>query len=101
MVGVAHLSTAAADQSCAQDVLIRTFGPKAIADKSVMPCLQGEVLGWTVDLEYGLVRPNDKAIRKLMWAFFTVDMHAQRWPLQQCQMRLTIMYIIFRFFLKG
>ena len=43
-------------------------------------------MGWFVDLQLGVIRPSDKGIRKLMFAFFTVDLQATRLPLQQCQM---------------
>lgn len=86
LIGFSHFSVAETDQSMAQGVIIRTFGPKSLADKSLLPSLSGEVLGWTIDLASELIRPNDKAIRKLMFAFFSVDLHATRWPLQRCQM---------------
>jgi len=80
------MHTATDDQVQAQNVITATFGSKALADKSVWPCSQAEVLGWFIDLSLGVIRPNDKAIKKLMFAFFTVDLHAKRWTLQQCQM---------------
>jgi len=86
LIGFSHWSTASDDQAGAQDIILRTFGPMSLAKKSVLPCLAGEVLGWFVDLQLGLIRPSDKAIRKLMFAFFTVDLTAKRLPLQQCQM---------------
>ena len=86
LIGFSHVSVAAIDQSIAQDIIIRTFGPTSLADKSLPPSLSGEVLGWTIDLVSELIRPNDKAIRKLMFAFFSVDLQASRWPLQRCQM---------------
>ena len=86
LIGVSHESTAEGDQLLAQEVIKGTFGPGALADKSVWPCLQGEVLGWFIDLDLGIIRPNDKAIKKLMFAFFTVDLQARRWSLRQCQM---------------
>lgn len=86
LIGVSHSSSAAEDQLKAQDVITATFGPRSLADKSVWPCLQAEILGWFVDLDLGTIRPNDRAIKKLMFAFFTVDLHARRWPLRQCQM---------------
>lgn len=86
LIGFSHFSVATADQAAAQDVILRTFGPSSLAKKSFLPSLSGDVLGWFVDLGNGLVRPNDRAIRKLMFAFFTVDLKAKRWPLQQCQM---------------
>ena len=86
LIGFTHVSEAAKDQAAAQDIITRTFGPASLAPKSLLPCVAGEVLGWFVDLEMKCIRPNDKAIRKLMFAFFTVDLRAKRWPLQQCQM---------------
>ena len=86
LIGFSHCSVASADQTAAQNVILRTFGPSSLAKKSLLPCSAGDVLGWFVDLDNGLVRPNDRATRKLMFAFFTVDMKAKRWPLQQCQM---------------
>jgi hypothetical protein len=65
--------------------VVRIFGPNSLAEKSLLPCTKGEVLGWYVDLELEVIRPNDKAIRKLMFAFFTVDLNAKTWPLQRCQ----------------
>jgi len=91
IIGFAHYSIAVSDQIFAQNCIRRTFGSKSVAaDKSVNPCTPGEVLGWTVDLALGIVRPNDKAIRKLMWAFFMVDTKASKWPLQQCRNGLSI-----------
>jgi hypothetical protein len=84
LIGFSHVSVAAIDQSIAQDIIIRTFGPRSLADKSLPPSLSGEVLGWTIDLVSELIRPNDIAIRKLMFAFFSVDLQASRWPLQRC-----------------
>lgn len=86
LIGFSHVSNASVDQSIAQEIIIRTFGPNSLADKSLPPSVSGEVLGWTIDLVSELIRPNDKAIRKLMFAFFSVDLHASRWPLQRCQM---------------
>jgi hypothetical protein len=86
LIGFSHWSTAASDQKVAQNIIVRTFGPFSLAKKSLFPCLSGEVLGWFVDLEMGLIRPSDKGIRKLMFAFFTVDLAMNRIPLQQCQM---------------
>lgn len=86
LIGFSHMSAAVNDQRIAQEVIIRTFGPNSLAEKSLLPCQSGEILGWTVDLIRELVRPNDKAIRKLMFAFFTVDIRAEKWPLRQCQM---------------
>lgn len=86
LIGFSHVSTADSDQKSAQKLIIDIFGPKSLADKSLAPCLCGEVLGWTVDLVKEVIRPNDKAIRKLMFAFFIVDLDASHWPLQQCQM---------------
>ena len=86
LIGFSHVSSAGADQTVAQELIIDIFGPDSLADKSLLPCLSGEVLGWTVDLNTELVRPNDKGIRKLMFAFFMVDLKATHWPLQQCQM---------------
>jgi hypothetical protein len=87
IIGFAHHSVAASEQVFAQSCIRRTFGSASVAvDKSLNPCTSGEILGWTVDLSLGIIRPNDKAIRKLMWAFFMVDNKASKWPLQQCQM---------------
>ena len=86
LIGFSHMSAAVEDQKIAQEVIIRTFGPNSLAEKSLLPCQSGEILGWTVDLIRELIRPNDKAIRKLMFAFFTVDLEAEKWPLRQCQM---------------
>lgn len=86
LIGFSHKALAVADQYAAQHLIINIFGPKSLAEKSLAPCLVGEVLGWTVDLEKEVIRPNDKAIRKMMFAFFMVDLNATHWPLQQCQM---------------
>jgi hypothetical protein len=86
LIGFSHWSTAMIDQVAAQDIILRTFGPLSLAKKSLLPCMAGEVLGWFVDLQLGVVRPSDKGIRKLMFAFFTVDITVDRIPLQQCQM---------------
>lgn len=86
LIGFSHVSRAVADQRIAQEIIIRTFGPNSLAEKSLLPCQSGEILGWTVDLVRELIRPNDKAIRKLMFAFFTVDIKAEKWSLRQCQM---------------
>ena len=86
LIGFSHMSVAVADQHAAQCLITDIFGPNSLAKKTLPPCLVGEVLGWTVDLEKEVIRPNDKAIRKLMFAFFMVDLTATHWPLQQCQM---------------
>ena len=44
LIGILHVSTATTDQLVAQEVIKGTFGPEALAAKSVWPCLRGEIL---------------------------------------------------------
>ena len=59
LIGISHVTTATEDQIRAQQVIKGTFGPDSLADKSVLPCLQAELLGWFVDpLEFGYYAPK-------------------------------------------
>lgn len=85
-IGFSHHLHAATDQESAQSLIVSVFGDNAWAEeKCVPPSLQAEILGWWVDLRTATIRPSDKAIRKLTFTFFSVDVSATYWPLQLCQ----------------
>lgn len=85
-IGCGHHSIAMVDQQAARVLIDNVFGPGKVAlEKSVLPSLQAEVLGWWIDLENGSIRPSDKGIRKLMFVFFSVDNTASHWSLEMCQ----------------
>lgn len=87
LCGCSFVESAVRDQQIAQSVIVRAFGPGSVAvDKSCPPSLVGDIIGWHIDLVKETIRPNDRAIRKLMFAFFMVDLSAKAWPLRQCQM---------------
>ena len=63
------------------------FGEGSAAlEKAVDPCLKADIIGWSIDLETETIRPSDKGIRKLMFAFYMVDALASHWPLTICQL---------------
>ena len=87
IVGYGHPSSVRGDQTAAVGCIKGILGPDAhAADKQVLPCSTGEALGWTVDLPALTLLPSAKGRRKLLWAFFTVNVRARTWPLKQCQL---------------
>ena len=86
-MGLSHYTTARGDQLIARDLVTGVFGDGSPAlEKAVDPCLQADIIGWSVDLEKETIRPSDKGIRKLMFSFFMVDALATHWPLSLCQL---------------
>jgi hypothetical protein len=74
------------DQQAARNLIDNVFGEGKVAvEKSVLPTIRAEVLGWWVELEKGTIRPSDKGIRKLMFVFFSIDNTASHWSLEMCQ----------------
>ena len=86
VAGFGHPSTVHADQAHARTTITTILGPKGLADKSLLPCPAGEILGWYVDLPRLTLLPSAKGCRKLLWTFFTLDVTARKWPLRQCQL---------------
>jgi hypothetical protein len=41
-------------------------------DKQVLPCLEGEIIGWWISLTSASLRPSNKGIHKLFWAFLVL-----------------------------
>ena len=75
-IGISVESQAQEDQAILREVVCGTFGKQAInTDKSVLPTQITDCLGWTVDLVRSIVYPNEKGRRKLVSAFFSVDLH--------------------------
>ncbi len=57
-----------------------------VEKSSKLPSLTGEWIGWYMDLDTVTVRPNDKAIDKLMFVFYVViDVEAEHWDLHHVQ----------------
>ena len=55
------------------EIIIRCTGPNAVnPQKSSSPALSMDLIGWHICLQSETIRPSDRAIRKLMHAFFTV-----------------------------
>jgi hypothetical protein len=80
VAGFGHPSTVHADQAHARATITAILGPDGLADKSLLPCPAGEILGWHVDLPRLTLLPSTKGCRKLLWTFFTLDVTAKKWP---------------------
>jgi len=67
--------SALADQIILNSTIQKTFNsPDALADDKVFgPASQGDSLGFDVNFSTLKIRPNDRAIKKLMLIFFSVD----------------------------
>ena len=73
-IGISSANLAASDQLHVQRLLCETFGSKAInLEKSGLPATSHECLGWLLDLNQQSVRPSDRAIRKLLFCFHSVN----------------------------
>lgn len=85
-IGCGHYSVVQSDQEAAREIITKVFGDDKVAlEKSVPPSTEAEVLGWWVDLVQSTIRPSDKGIRKLMFAFFSINATASHWSLEMCQ----------------
>jgi hypothetical protein len=77
-IGISTADFAMEDQSALQKLVFGVFGPDAInLDKSVLPCVKCDCIGWTIDLPLSVLYPNEKGIRKLVAAFFSLDMKSK------------------------
>lgn len=66
--------SAGLDQLKTRAFLCAVFGPGAVnIAKSVLPCRVADSIGWILELDEGLIFPNDKGCRKIAAAFFSVD----------------------------
>ena len=66
---------AASDQLAAQSVVRSALGHESINDdKSTPPCRCMDCIGWTIDLDYERVFPNEKGRNKLAAVFFAIDL---------------------------
>ena len=73
-IGISVASRAYADQAILRELVFGALGPEAInTDKSVLPAQVSDCIGWTVDLVYERIYPNEKGRRKLVAAFFGFD----------------------------
>ena len=73
-MGLSHHSTALSDQIISQKECDKLWGINSVSKKkTVSPTSRADILGWTVDLNTELVRPSDRGIDKLLFAFFFVD----------------------------
>ena len=71
--GLSLATRVASDQQHVERVAEDALGPRAINfKKQVLPCLACDVLGWHIDLEDETFRPNNRGIRKLVFAFWMV-----------------------------
>ena len=73
-IGISTAEFAMEDQRALQELVFGVFGPDAInLDKSVVPCVKCDCIGWTIDLPLSVIYPNAKGIRKLVASFFSID----------------------------
>ena len=73
IIALSRKERADADQRYIENKLEEAIGSKAVNySKRLAPTLNGEVLGWMINLVPETFRPGDKAIRKLMFAFWCV-----------------------------
>ena len=73
-MGVSTVANGDRDQELAQQLIVDAFGPGGInLAKSTPPVRWTELIGWTVDLDLGTLRPNPKGIEKLALAFFSIN----------------------------
>jgi hypothetical protein len=74
IMGMSPVGTAAEDQAAAQGVIRAIFGPESVnLSKSEPPVASAEFLGWHIHLPSASIRPSDRGIRKLAFAFLGVD----------------------------
>jgi len=75
-IGFSHTSLANSDQSNLHKSMRNILGDNCIKiEKSVPPTLSTDVLGWFIDLNNETIRPSDKGIDKLLFAFFFIDVN--------------------------
>lgn len=82
VISLSREERAVSDQQYVQHTLESVFGEgRAVNfEKVVAPCQACEVIGWYVDLVHETFRPNDKGIRKLVFAFWIVA-SGKKYPL--------------------
>lgn len=74
MMAASPAETAHRDQATAQGITRSCINPSAInVAKSFPPSLAAEFIGWWIDLTAATIRPSDRGIRKIVFAFFAVD----------------------------
>jgi hypothetical protein len=62
------------DQATAQRITNACISPSAInVTKTLPPSVAAEFIGWWIDLIRAIIRPSDRGIRKIVFAFFSVD----------------------------
>ena len=73
IIALSRKERADADQRYIENKLEEVIGSKAVNySKRLAPTVSGEVLGWMLNLAPQTFRPGDKAVRKLMFAFWCV-----------------------------
>ena len=73
IIALSRKERAETDQRYIENKLEEAIGSKAVNySKRLAPTVSGEVLGWMVNLVPETFRPGDKAVRKLMFAFWCV-----------------------------
>ena len=73
IIALSLAERAASDQWHIELECEKAIGSKAVSyEKQVLPCLSCEVLGWLIDLITETLRPSEKGIRKLVFAFWLV-----------------------------
>ena len=82
--GCGDKTSASADAHVVRTQILRTFGEGSVAlDKSWLD-QHAVILGWHIDFRTNSVRPSDRGIRKIAYAFFSFDIQA-RLPLKKWQ----------------
>ena len=76
-MGVSTRDRGFADQKIAQELIVEALGPSGInLSKSFPPSRVTDLIGWTIDIDAGTLRPNAKGIEKLTLAFAYIDLTA-------------------------
>ncbi len=66
--------SAFSDQALAQEAMRQVLNPSAVSSsKEITPRLVGDIIGWTIDLSNGTMRPTTKGTEKIFYAFSSVD----------------------------
>lgn len=82
--GIGTLLSAPHDASVVRELIVKTFGEGSVAqDKSWLE-QHAVILGWHIDFTVNRVRPSDRGIRKLAYAFFSFDVRSGQ-PLNKWQ----------------
>ena len=78
----------ALDHQLVHDINVAVYGANALdPEKSQPDGPTMTAIGWFLDAIKGTIRPSDKAIKKLVVAFFSVSISSSAiWSLKQCQM---------------